>query len=291
MSTSRETEIATVSDTALRVAGYRALETRRSDSLFRDPLADRLAGERGSAMVARAPWFTRGGGSAIARTKIIDDWIIASIREGFDTVINLGAGLDTRPYRLDVPSSLQWWEADFPRLIEEKSHLLADARPNCRLARENLDLTDFAALSACLERAVSSATAAVVITEGVLRYLDPEVVAHLNRALAARPAIRRWILTLSSPTGLRMNERRRAQNGPPKFAPPDGIAYFEKSGWKVTAVDSLPHAAARFKRGPWWLRLAISLLPPKNPRQPSGRWWGVVRLEKPTACLAGSIQL
>ena len=37
----------------------------------------------------------------IARTKLIDDLIAASLAEGCDRVINLAAGLDTRPYRLE----------------------------------------------------------------------------------------------------------------------------------------------------------------------------------------------
>ncbi|HEY2739416.1 MAG TPA: class I SAM-dependent methyltransferase, partial [Thermoanaerobaculia bacterium] len=36
-----------VSDTARWVAVYRAMETARPDAIFRDPFADRLAGERG----------------------------------------------------------------------------------------------------------------------------------------------------------------------------------------------------------------------------------------------------
>jgi len=40
-------QIQHVSDTALWVAGCRAIETERPDALFRDPLAVSLAGERG----------------------------------------------------------------------------------------------------------------------------------------------------------------------------------------------------------------------------------------------------
>lgn len=40
-----------VSDTAFMVATYRAMETQRPDALFHDPLAGKLAGERGRKIV------------------------------------------------------------------------------------------------------------------------------------------------------------------------------------------------------------------------------------------------
>lgn len=39
--------IENISDTARWVAVYRAMETARPDAIFRDPFADRLAGQRG----------------------------------------------------------------------------------------------------------------------------------------------------------------------------------------------------------------------------------------------------
>ena len=43
--------IETISDTALWVATYRAMESERPDAIFRDPFARRLAGSRGQAIV------------------------------------------------------------------------------------------------------------------------------------------------------------------------------------------------------------------------------------------------
>ena len=92
-----------VSDTARWTALYRATESARADALFRDPLAGRLAGEQGRAIVANTPVTSRSGWWLIARTKIIDDAILEAIANGCDRVLNLAAGLDTRPYRLDLP--------------------------------------------------------------------------------------------------------------------------------------------------------------------------------------------
>ena len=103
---------------------YRATETARPDALFSDPLAGRLAGEQGRAIVARSPRTNRNGWWLVAGTKIIDDVIARSIADGCDRVLNLAAGLDTRPYRLDLPSDFAWVEADLPQLLKEKTELL-----------------------------------------------------------------------------------------------------------------------------------------------------------------------
>ena len=113
-----------VSDTARWTALHRATESARPDALFRDPFAERLAGEHGRAIVATVPRSTRNGWWLIARTKLIDDAIARAIADGCDRVLNLAAGLDTRPYRMDLPSDLSWIEADLPDLLAEKTQLL-----------------------------------------------------------------------------------------------------------------------------------------------------------------------
>src|SRR5438105_1496222 len=179
--------ISNVSDTARWVAVYRAWESARPDALFRDPLADRLAGDRGRAIAAAAPRQARSGWPMIVRTKLFDDLIAQSLSEGCDLVVNLAAGFDTRPYRLDLPSTLQWIEADLPGMIDEKERLLAGETPRCRLRRERVDLSEAAARAAFLDRALSGASKALVLAEGLLVYLDDGQVRALARDLA-RPA-------------------------------------------------------------------------------------------------------
>src|SRR5215831_17804871 len=87
--------VSNVSDTARWVAVYRARESARPDRLFSDPLAARLAGEQGEALAAMAPRHMRSGWPMIIRTRLIDDLVLASLRDGCDCVANLAAGLDT----------------------------------------------------------------------------------------------------------------------------------------------------------------------------------------------------
>jgi methyltransferase (TIGR00027 family) len=270
-----------VSDTARWVATYRAEESTRPDALFRDPLAERLAGERGREIAKRASPHSRW--ALITRTQVIDEYVAAVLKEGSDRVLNLAAGFDTRPYRLELPPELLWVEADLPALVAEKEQLLKAEQPRCRLEREAVDLSDAAARSDFLTRRLEGAQRATVITEGLVIYLDEAVVADLARTLLTHPAVHTWILDFNSPritAELRSSMRGLLDSAPFKFAPPNGIAFFESLGWRAREVRSLFHEGARLKRLPWLMR-PFALFPPPNPRELGNeRWSGVVRLER-----------
>src|SRR5689334_2777450 len=193
-----EGTVSNVSDTAVWVAQYRANESARADAIFRDPLAARLAGERGRAILATVPTKLRSGWSIVARTKLIDDLVAACVAEGCERVVNLAAGLDTRPYRLPLPASLTWVEVDLPALLDEKERLLAGETPACTLVRAPVDLADGKARGAFLT-GLEGQPRTLVITEGLLPYLEADVVAALARDLGKAPAVRWWILDLMSP--------------------------------------------------------------------------------------------
>jgi methyltransferase (TIGR00027 family) len=275
--------VSNVSDTARWVAVYRAWESARKDALFQDPYAELLAGERGLAIAALMPRQARSGWPMIARTKLIDDLVLAAVAAGCDCIVNLAAGLDTRPYRLELPTTLRWAELDLPALIEEKERLLAAARPRCQLSRIKVDLADAAARAAALQNAVGVSRNALVITEGLLIYLDAAQVCSLAADLSAQAGIRWWVLDLASPELLDMLRKsmgRHLQNAPMKFAPANGVAFFEALGWRGAEVHSIVHAARRFRRLPFFLRL-FALFPEPNPRNLGrSRWSGVVKLER-----------
>jgi methyltransferase (TIGR00027 family) len=104
--------IRNISDTALWVAIYRARETERQHPFIQDPFARKLAGERGEQIAKSMEAGQRHEWPFLARTLRFDQIVNERIRQGADMVINLAAGLDTRPYRMDLPSSLKWVEVD-----------------------------------------------------------------------------------------------------------------------------------------------------------------------------------
>src|SRR6266851_9695835 len=136
------TLIHNISDTALWVAVYRARETERPDALFRDPFARRLSGARGEEIAASMPFSDRATWAWVMRTVLFDQFITEQIQQGVDLVVNLAAGLDARPYRMDLPSSLKWVEVDLPELLTYKEEILAKEKPVCALDRVRLDLSN-----------------------------------------------------------------------------------------------------------------------------------------------------
>ncbi|MGH3967064.1 MAG: class I SAM-dependent methyltransferase [Mycobacterium sp.] len=270
--------ISNISDTARWIAAYRAVESARPDALFDDPLADRLAGDRGHAIVAAAP---RVSWALVARTKLIDDIIVKAIGEGCDRVLNLAAGLDTRPYRLELPPDFTWVEADLPALLAEKEQLLADQTPRCQLRRRAVDLADPAARDTFLAEALAGAQRALVVTEGLLMYLDQRDVAALAQAFR-RPAVAWWLLEFWG-AGLKKWMVKKTDgimaNAPFRFGAENGLAFFEDLGWNPVEAESVLLAAQRFRRLPPWYRF-LARFPQPDPRNPgNSRWSAVTRLE------------
>jgi methyltransferase (TIGR00027 family) len=280
-----EALVSNISDTARWVAVYRAMETERPDALFRDPFASRLAGQRGRDIAGRMPKaMRRNVWPMVMRTKAIDDMLGAALSEGADRVVNLAAGLDARPYRLDLPPSLGWVEADLPAILAEKERALSAERPRCRLVREPVDLSDRGARRALFDRAFDGARRAVVISEGLLIYLSERQVHELADDLAERSAARTWLADLVSPAVLRMLRRTVNQCLPPdaemRFAPAEGVAFFRSSGWTATSVRPLLRDAFRFRRLPLLLR-PFAAFPDPDPSNPGKKPWScVVRLDR-----------
>jgi methyltransferase (TIGR00027 family) len=259
-----------VSDTAFLVAQHRALESARPDALFSDPLAARLAGEQGRVLAASLPSSKMIGWQVAVRTPVIDDLIRQAIARGVDVIINLGAGLDTRPYRLELPATLRWIEVDFPDVIAFKTERLAGETPRCRLERIGLDLAQLPARRELLARLDAGAGRALILTEGVVPYLDNEAAGALADDLRALHHVDGWIVDYFSPEVLAYRRRAGAdmKQAPFKFQPPDWFGFFARHGWRSRETRYLPVEAARLGRRPplpWPVRVLTTLLWPVTP--------------------------
>jgi len=262
-----------VSDTARWVAYFRALESERSDALFRDPFARRLAGERGRSIVESLP---RGplSWSLAVRTRVFDDLILDAVRGGARLVLNLAAGLDARPYRLSLPADLRWIEVDLAGIVEFKDEALADERPTCVVERVALDVTDSNARRDLLVSVSKAVERALVITEGLLVYLDAEEVASLADDLHRHLPNAVWLLENISPEILARQRRLwgkglEAAHAQHKFAPPEGLTFFRPHGWTPRATRSLLDEARRLGREmpmAWLMRLASVVAPQRHDR-------------------------
>src|ERR1700747_2978377 len=200
----RDPTIRHISDTARWAAMYRARETEREDALFRDPFARRLAGERGEEIAKATPFHEKHSWSWVTRTYLFDSIISEQVAQGAEVVINLAAGLDTRPYRMRLPASLKWVEVDLPDILDYKEEVLKAEKPVCSLERIRLDLSDAKGRRSLFDGLAGETAKALVITEGLVIYLQAEEVSAVAEDLKRFPAFKRWVLDIASPGLLRM---------------------------------------------------------------------------------------
>ncbi len=212
---------------------------------------------------------------------MFDTFITQQVQQGVDLVLNLAAGLDARPYRMNLPSSLTWIEVDLPGILDYKEDILRDEKPVCKLERVRLDLADENARRQLFASVGQRARRALILTEGLLIYLTAEQVGTLAEDLAGPQSFQRWLLDIASPGLLRMLQKNTqlGEDVPQlKFAPANGPEFFTAHGWKPLEIRSTIKTARQLRR----LSLMFRLLSysPENPSRMGSRPWS-------GACLMG----
>jgi methyltransferase (TIGR00027 family) len=199
-----KTEIA--SRTAEFVALFRALETARPSDrrFFADPLAAAMLPTdlRTAVKLSHVPLFgtaitrvidlgwPRTRSSAVARTRAIDDLVCASLAAGARQFVVLGAGFDTRPYRIPELAAIPTYEVDHPATQALKRKRLVwgsvERASDVRFVPVNFEVDDLAV--ALAEAGFDRAKPSVVVWEGVISYLTStsvdETFATLRQLLA-----------------------------------------------------------------------------------------------------------
>nr|AIA13134.1 Leucine carboxyl methyltransferase [uncultured bacterium] len=260
-----------VSDTSYWVAFYRAQESERKDALFQDPFAAKLVGDKGRRISESMPKTSRyTEWSVLSRTVIIDRYIERLIAEGVDAVINLGAGLDARPYRMNLPANLLWIEADYPHILTHKSKVLQNEKPRCRLEQVAVDLAKDNDRQRFLKAAAKDAKKVLILTEGVVPYLTEAQVGTLADELKKEERFQFWILEYFHPKTYRYLQARglkeKLKNAPFQFYPEDWYGFFRRHGWKERETRYAAEIAIEFKRKmpmPKWVELILPLIPKK----------------------------
>ncbi len=277
---SRPHVVERVQDTAAWVAMARAFESERADALFHDPLARKLAGPEGEMMVRK---LSKAGGTwpIVARTYLIDAFVNEALEGGLDAVLNLAAGLDSRPYRMPVPETLTWLEVDHADVIEAKNSALAAEKPRCRLERIALDLSRVDERRKFLATTRERFARTLVITEGLLYYLPQSTALELAKDLLLLQP-KRWITDLHNAAVKKFIAKRTGDalqgTATMQFATDEGPVVFEPLGWKTLTTKSVFKEAGRLKRLPFPLWLFARL--PEKPYGTKGRpWSGVCVLE------------
>ena len=263
----------------MQVALFRALETARPrDRIFADPLAVRFlpTGYRLAARLAR--WRPAGTrleryidhrwpgprASAVARTRLIDDLVGAALAAAPSAgparqLVVLGAGYDSRAYRLPATADVRVFEVDHPATQAAKQRLIRaavrpDRRQHVRFVPVDLLRDD---LGAALARAGFAARQpTVVIWEGVTNYLTAAAVDATLRGLAHRTAtgsriiftyLDRAVLTGEIDTGAwAASVRRQGEPWTFGFDPAALPGYLAERGLRRTLDLSTAEAARRY---------------------------------------------
>jgi methyltransferase (TIGR00027 family) len=188
------------------MAYWRMLETRRSHtphapspSLIQDEFApillDNLASPELLQQFQSSPFLPIGLNFIAIRTRIIDDWLLekpctSSSNKRRRQVVNLGAGMCTRPYRLDLPKSTAIYEVECDgELLHTKHEVLQDAggyQPRAKVISVEGNVADMDALCEILveKHGLDPSLPTDWIAEGLFAYLNP--VHHLQVLERAR---------------------------------------------------------------------------------------------------------
>jgi len=201
------------SSTAYGAAFLRAVENLlpEDERLFEDPYSEKILPPvyKYFVIIMRPPkiWnflmnmrekSTPGVvGGIICRTRYIDDVLNNAIKEGFGAVVNLGAGMDTRAFRIPGIENIQYFELDFPELLKVKS---SNVDKNIGEHPSNVSLVpiDFNSqdLGEELKKAgyiLSSKT--LFIWEGVTQYISKEAVDNTIKYVAQAATGSRVVFT------------------------------------------------------------------------------------------------
>jgi methyltransferase (TIGR00027 family) len=171
-----------ISRTAYYTLALRAADASAAKPILGDTFAQRFMNDDAKAVWEEFKSFTRPNGGNAARHAIIDAHLTRAIAaDPKATIVIVGAGFDTRAYRL---RGGQWFEFDEPEILTYKeSRLPADTAPNplrrtaIEFAREKLSdkLTP-----------ITPPSSVHIVIEGVLMYLTHEQRRSLLTTLAER---------------------------------------------------------------------------------------------------------
>ena len=184
------------------MALFRAVETagRADRRLFDDAFAAAFLTGRLKALAAFASLpaigrlathfldigWPRTRSSAVVRTRLIDDLVRQAIRSGARQALLLGAGFDSRPYRLEESRDVPLFEVDHPATQRAKrQRLQAHGGPlpaNVCFVPVDFEKDDLE--TALLHAGFNTTVATVAVWEGVVSYLTPAAVDQNFRTLA-----------------------------------------------------------------------------------------------------------
>jgi len=115
--------------------------------------------------------------SGVARTRLIDDWATAAVRDGAHQVVVLGAGFDSRAWRLPPLAGIPVFEVDHPATSQAKRcRLIAAGLDPARIVQVAIDFDREPLAETLRSSGFDMRVRTAVIWEGVSNYLTADAV-------------------------------------------------------------------------------------------------------------------
>lgn len=242
-------------------AQMRAKETEQSKEFLNDPLSGKLAGERGTKltekMMERMGNKTEGNfdlKSAIGfRTKYFDEYINMYSKK-VTQVVFLGAGLDTRSYRLHSLETKDVYEIDLSPILDMKQRELEklDAKPLCKSHHIiRADLTSKEWVKELENNGFDKAQKTLWVCEGLSYLLTDEQNMELLRTVDAISSKKSCMLidmigdNFVKVDSFPYSMIKSGSNTPSSTL---GAWLNEKDGWKVKVIGDLSSKGRHFGR-------------------------------------------
>ena len=123
--------------------------------------------------------------AVVLRTRFFDDFGTSAASNGCTQVVLVGAGLDTRAFRLAWPDGLRVFELDLPDVLDFKNRILSEesAEPTCERITVPLDLQHPDWPARLTNGSFDPASRTAWIAEGFLPYLGHDEAEHLLAAV------------------------------------------------------------------------------------------------------------
>lgn len=161
-----------ISNTAYYCCGVRMEDANRSRSVCKDIYAERFMDERGRQIFEPFKSEKMPNLSNITRCRLIDDYLLAELAiDNKLDIITIGAGFDSRPYRL---AGGNWLEIDEPQIISYKNERLPAEECSNPLRRISIDFAHESLADKLAEASNENHT--VFVIEGVFMYLETEAI-------------------------------------------------------------------------------------------------------------------
>ncbi len=168
----RDTELVGVQKTAGPVLEAKALDNRLPDPILGDEYAEEVMRRLDPGYDRRRFGTSQMGLGAVVRSKAHDDWARSYLADHPDAVVlHLGCGLDARVYRIDPPATVDWYDLDYPAMIDLRQQFLPPRDHYTAIASSVTDLT-------WLDR-IPRGRPVLMIAEGLVPYLTEDEVRRL----------------------------------------------------------------------------------------------------------------